>query len=84
MLCPIFLLSFNQIWFSSIFFFFIKVPNVKFHEICRVGAALICVECPKLIDAFCDYVNTPKMGIKFSQQALREKTWVHKLFQDTV
>jgi hypothetical protein len=30
-----------------------------------VGAALIHVECPKLIDAFHDYMNTPKMGIEF-------------------
>lgn len=52
-------------------------------EICPVGAALIHVECPKLIDAFCDYVNTPKIGIKFYQQALREETWTHKLAQDT-
>jgi len=49
-----------------------------------VGAALIHVECPELIDAFRDYVNSPKMGIKFYQQALREETWIHKLVQDTV
>jgi hypothetical protein len=52
---------------------------LNFMEICPVGAALIHVECPKLIDSFCDYVNTPKMGIKFYQQA-----WAHKLVQDTV
>jgi hypothetical protein len=77
-LCPIFLPNFNQIWIFSIVFF-IKVPNVKFHEICPVGAALIRMEWPKLFEAFRDYV-----GIKFYQQTLRKETWLHKVVQDTV
>ena len=42
------------------------------------------MECPKLIDAFRNYVNVPKMGIKFNQQTFREETWAHELVQDTV
>jgi hypothetical protein len=44
---------------------------LNFMKICPVGAALIHVECPKLIDVFCDCVDTPKMGIKFYQQSFK-------------